>query len=983
VNKHSFEKAKQMDVFSWGLILLWAILVRVKLSDLSYKAQLDVLSALKSDRKLLETAKSTLDEVFSSPALEPADREVGGQLFRILERCLQHDPQLRAKTACEVLSIMPEPLDGGPVYVPAFNPQDEKDLSLPTHTSFTVQKSISQLSTVDYRVRRFILDELSHRTEYACDKCRERARYESAVALKLGFGGHSISRIHFDNFLLSATDDGTDPYCSHALQTIRDIAISSSDKLSLPTIDSDSEVHNIEDLVQADLVHEYQRRREMETAVDFYKKEIEIRQARLGEDHSLVLVLQSVLLLVYEACGNLFASQEISKGIYVSLDGRFGPDHPSTLQAMAQYALQSVNAGQPSLAISLGEEFVARGEKTFDHTDNIFITGISNLGLAYYYLELYSEAETAFETALEHHGVALDSNRLDRSKIQMNLAHAIKAQGQNRYQEAEQLLVEASSQLEKNLGYLHRDTISSLAARALSFYDGPGISNPNSDVVQFRETVVTITKEFLGSQHPDTLIVIANYASSLQNSGSWVEAKTLFEEVLEALQNVPSDTQLQYVYVMANFAVGCSENDELDKAEELILHVLSILRGGLSPLGPKSILAQHALATLMNIYCLRDDIEKAERLLMVIWESIKDGLGDALAQRHILISVRNIAVSCLDRGYRVSEAHDLLLELLETTKRCNGPNHADTIITRNEVGESFRRQRLYSKAEKIHLENLRICREEFEPHNETTLAVMSNLAMIYYWQVKGDQAADLMYQVYLAEAETLGPSHNETVSSAGWVISMRQYFDVECSLDMFPGVFDPRKRVEGTDRDSIEAKLTLASAYESLEHVDEAREIVEGAVKACKRRFGDTDLLTLRAWARLAHTLHTAFLNSASSSHLERAKDIANFVFEEYHKLHGEYHEDTAEAEILLGHILRDNGLYAEAELHYKHALLAAEMLSGENVYSVIEILEHLLKLYQKQGGEESARIISDRITNLKREMDQNETLHVSPEVQT
>lgn len=138
VNKHSFEKAKQMDVFSWGLILLWAILARVKLSDLSYKAQLDVLSALKSEHKLIETARSTLDQVFASPALEPDDREVGGQLFRILERCLQHDPQLRAKTACEVLSICPEPLDGELLYVPAFQPQDEKDLCLPTHTSFTV-----------------------------------------------------------------------------------------------------------------------------------------------------------------------------------------------------------------------------------------------------------------------------------------------------------------------------------------------------------------------------------------------------------------------------------------------------------------------------------------------------------------------------------------------------------------------------------------------------------------------------------------------------------------------------------------------------------------------------------------------------------------------------------------------------------------------------------------------------------------------------
>jgi tetratricopeptide (TPR) repeat protein len=623
---------------------------------------------------------------------------------------------------------------------------------------------------------------------------------------------------------------------------------------------------------------------------------------------------------------------------------------------------------------------VKRGQKIFDHTDKIYITGISNLGLAYFYLELYSEAETAFESALEHHGAALDSNQLDRSKIQINLAHAIKAQGHGRLQEAEQLLVEGSSQLEKNLGYLHRDTISGLAARALSWYTDLGMSMPNIDVGKFRETVVTMTKEFLGSQHPDTLMIIANYANCLTVSGSWVEAKTLYEEVLEALHDVQSDTQLQHATVMSSFAVGCSENGELDKAEELILHVLSILRSRLSPLGPGSSLAQHALATLMNVYRHREDMEKAEILLMVIWESCKGGLGDALAEMNVLISVRNIAVSCLDRGHRVSEARDLLLELLEFTTRRNGPKHVDTIITRNEVAESFRRQRLYSEAEKMHLETLGICQEEFSPHYPVTLAVMSNLAMIYYWQMKEEQAADLMYQVYLAEAEALGPSHNDTVSSAGWVAVMRQESDADCGPDMFPGVFDPRKRVEGTDRDSIEAKLTLAHAYKWLEHVDEALEIEQGAVRACKRRFGDTDPLTLKAWTRLADTLRTVFLNSASSSQLERAKDIATFVFEEYHKIHGEYHEDTAEAEMLLGLISQDKGLYAEAELHYKHGLLAAEMLSGENVYSVIGTLMHLLRLYEKQGGEESARIISDRITNLKKEMDQNQTLHVDPE---
>jgi tetratricopeptide (TPR) repeat protein len=984
VNKHSFEEAKQMDVFSWGLIMLWAILARVELSDLSYKAQLDYISTLKSDRKLIEKATSTLARLVSSPALDSDDHKLMGQLHRALECCLQHNPQLRAKKACEALSILQDPYE--PLPMTAFSPQDEKDLSLPTHASFTIQKSISQLSTADYRVRWFILDELLGRTKHACDVCRELAKYESIVALKLGFGGHCISKVDIDSITFSASDDGTDPYCRNAAHTIRTIATSSSVELSLPPLDGvpiDSrthEVHNLQDLVQADLVHEYQRRRDMDFAVTFYSREIETRTARFGRDHSLVLVLQNFLLLVYEACGNLFASQEISKAIYCSLNNSLGINNPSTLNAMAQYALQSVNAGQPGLAIALGEEIVERGAKVFSHADKTYVAAISNLGLAYFYQEFYAEAEMAFRVALEHQGAALGADQMEGSKIQMNLARAIKAQGDARLQEGEQLLVEASSQLEKNLGYLHRDTLSSLATRALSWFRAWGEYTHGSDVVQFQKNVIKMTKEFLGSQHPDTLVAMANYATSLSDAGSWVEAKPLYEEVLEALWHIPSDTHLQLVTVMAAFAIGCTKNGELDKAEELILQVLSTLKGRLSPLRPESDLARHATATLLTIYHLRGDEEKAEILLMVLWEGFKGGLGDAMADMNILKSVRNVAVSWLDRDYRVSEAHDLLSELLEITKRCNGPKHIETIVTRNELAESFRRQRQYSIAEKMHLETVKICRKEFGPTYPTTLLVMSNLAMIYNCQLKEEQASDLMHQLYLIEAERLGPSHSETVASAGWVASMRKSFGADHNLDMFPGIFDPHKKLEGTDRESIEAKLSLASAYEDLEYLDEALEIEQGVVRACKRRFGDTDLLTLRAWYLLAYTLHSAFEKSGSSSQLERAHDIAAFVFEEYNNIHGEYHDDTDGAETLLGAILRDQGLYDESERHLQHSLLAAEMFSGENVYWVIRGLMRLLKLYERQERQELARFITDRITNLKKEMDQNQTFHVNPE---
>ena len=97
----------------------------------------------------------------------------------------------------------------------------------------------------------------------------------------------------------------------------------------------------------------------------------------------------------------------------------------------------------------------------------------------------------------------------------------------------------------------------------------------DSDTLFLMET----RKEVLGVEHPSTLTIMANLATTYRNQGRWKEAKELFMQVVETSSRVlglehPSTLTISMLTIMANLASTYRNQGQWKEAEELELQVI-------------------------------------------------------------------------------------------------------------------------------------------------------------------------------------------------------------------------------------------------------------------------------------------------------------------------------------------------------------------------------------------------------------------------
>jgi tetratricopeptide (TPR) repeat protein len=78
--------------------------------------------------------------------------------------------------------------------------------------------------------------------------------------------------------------------------------------------------------------------------------------------------------------------------------------------------------------------------------------------------------------------------------------------------------------------------------------------------------------------HPDTLISMANLASTYRNQGRWKEAEELEVQVMETRERVLGEEHPDTLTSMANLAVTYRNQGRWDEAEKLEVQVLETSR---------------------------------------------------------------------------------------------------------------------------------------------------------------------------------------------------------------------------------------------------------------------------------------------------------------------------------------------------------------------------------------------------------------------
>ena len=230
---------------------------------------------------------------------------------------------------------------------------------------------------------------------------------------------------------------------------------------------------------------------------------------------------------------------------------------------------------------------------------------------------------------------------------------------------------------------------------ALVYHEGSRWEEEEALALQVKEASFRV----LGPEHPDTLTIMANLASTYSNQGRWMEAAELELQVKEASFRVLGPEHPDTLRSMANLALTYSDQGRWAEAEELQLQVKE---ASLRVLG-----AEHPVT---------------------------------------LTSMANLASTYSNQG-RWKEAVELELQVKEIRLRVLGPEHPVTLMSMANLASMYSAQGRWKEAEELELQVKEGHLRMLGPEHPDTLRSMANLALTYSAQGRWTEAAGLELQV--------------------------------------------------------------------------------------------------------------------------------------------------------------------------------------------------------------------------------------------
>ena len=112
--------------------------------------------------------------------------------------------------------------------------------------------------------------------------------------------------------------------------------------------------------------------------------------------------------------------------------------------------------------------------------------------------------------------------------------------------------------------------------------------------------VIEISKRVLGEEHPHTLTIMANLASTYWDQGRWKEAEELEVRVMEIRKRVLGEEHPDTLGSMNNLAVVLSRQGKFEEAEEMHRQALALTKRVLGKEHPSTLTSMHNPALVLS-----------------------------------------------------------------------------------------------------------------------------------------------------------------------------------------------------------------------------------------------------------------------------------------------------------------------------------------------------------------------------------------------
>jgi tetratricopeptide (TPR) repeat protein len=380
------------------------------------------------------------------------------------------------------------------------------------------------------------------------------------------------------------------------------------------------------------------------TAIEYYKKSLEIRQKTLPPNHPDFATFNNNIAAVYFHMGEYSKALSFYKKALAIIEKSLPPNHPSLATHYNNIGSVCNNMGEYSKALSFYEKDLKIKQKTLPSNHPDLATSYNNIGSVHRSMGEYSKALSFYEKALAIVEKSLPSNHPDLATYYNNIGSFCNNMGEH--------------------------------SKALSFY----------------EKALAIVEKSLPSNHPDLATYCNNIGSVCNNMGEYSKALSSHGKSLEIRQKALSPNHPDLAQSYNNIGMVYANMGEYSKALSFYKNALRMLEKTLSPNHPD-------LATSYNnIGSVYDNMGEYSKALS-FYEKTCEIFETTLPPNHPLLATSYNNIGAV--YYNMEEYSKALLfyeKALEIRQKTLPPNHPLLATSYNNIGWLYRDIGDYSKA---------------------------------------------------------------------------------------------------------------------------------------------------------------------------------------------------------------------------------------------------------------------------------------------
>lgn len=334
------------------------------------------------------------------------------------------------------------------------------------------------------------------------------------------------------------------------------------------------------------------------------------------------------------------------------------------------------------------------------------------------------------------------------------------------------------------------------------------------------------------------------------------------------------------------------------------------------------------------------------------------------------------------------EAVPLTEERLKILTELRPPGHSDITLTTNELGELYREQGQFAKAESLYKQSYQLKEQARGADHPSLLNETLKLALLYKDWGRYKEAEKLLKRTLqimeqyfgpqnillagnlgqLAEVYNIQGRHNEAEPLYQRALSIYQQIpdlqqeNIATTMDNLAGTYERQGRyaeaeelmdraleilenVLGPQHPDIAFNLSnMAYFYNTRGRYTEAEELLNRAIKITEEAKGPDHLSLAATLGNLATTYIYQGRYKETEVVLKRVLNIRE-------KFQGEQHPDVALTLNNLAKLYEDMGRYEKVEALYKRALDISKATFGEQHSHYVTSLANLASHYSTQGG--------------------------------